>query len=136
MKILNKIEYFDEDLYKSMMENLRRYKKSTYPVLRYDTHVELMQGYFWGDIVKKDEESETYDLKIDTSEIFEYIYGKVMLNYTVYKDKHLVKINSLTPVLPMVKEDLVYYKGIGIPKDKEEEYKKRIDLFLERKGKK
>ena len=110
-----------------------------YKKLMFDFYPKLRGGQFDGELISinKHEQTETYDLRLPTDDLFVKVYGAVKLNYTVYKNSNIVMLNNLEPkdiLLDGHKSELTAYKGIMISKANAQKEMFKIDLLCRLEG--
>ena len=134
------LEYLDENYYKKLERSLKKYNMVAYKKLMFDFYPRLRSGEFVGQLmsINKHEQTETYELKLPTDNLFIKVYGEVKLNYTVYKDQNVVMLNTLEPkdiLMDGHKSELTAYKGIMISKVNAQKEMFKIDLLCRLEGK-
>ncbi len=135
------LDYLDENYYKKLERSLKKYNMMAYKKLVFDFYPKLRVGEFVGELVSinKHDQTETYELKLPTDNLFIKVYGEVKLNYTVYKNQNTVMLNSLEPkdiLMDGHKTELTAYKGIMISKANAQKEMFKIDLISRLEGNK
>ena len=112
------LEYTDK--YKKQDKALKKLSDA-HKKLVYNIYPKLRKGETVGELVSinKDEKSETYNLRLPTNSLFVKIYGEVKLNYTVYREKNVIRLEYLEP------EDVLLEAYIT---DKKQKKKQTLDL--------
>ena len=133
------LDYLDENNFKKLERSLKKYNMVAYKKLMFEFYPKLRSGEFVGELVSinKHEQTETYDLRLPTDQLFVKVYGEVKLNYTVYKEGRVVMLNNLEPreiLLDGHKSELTAYKGIMISKANAQKEMFKIDLFCRLEG--
>lgn len=128
------LDYLDENYYKKLERSLKKYNMVAYKKLMFDFYPKLRNGEFLGELksINKHDETETYELKLPTDNLFVKVYGEVKLSYTVYKSQKTVMLNSLEPkdiLMDGHKSELTAYKGIMISKANAQKEMFKIDLL-------
>ena len=133
------LDYLDENYFKKLERSLKKYNMMAYKRLVFDFYPKLRSGEFVGELmsINKHEQTETYELKLPTDNLFVKVYGEVKLNYTVYKQNNIVMLNNLEPkdiLLDGHKSELTAYKGIMISKANAQKEMFKIDLLCRLEG--
>ena len=128
------LDYLDENYYKKLERSLKKYNMVAYKKLVFDFYPKLRSGEFVGELVSinKHEQTETYELKLPTDNLFVKVYGEVKLNYTVYYSQNTIILNLLEPkdiLMDGHKSELTAYKGIMISKANAQKEMFKIDLL-------
>lgn len=128
------LDYLDENYYKKLERSLKKYNMVAYKKLIFDFYPKLRSGEFVGELVSinKHEQTETYELKLPTDNLFVKVYGEVKLNYTVYYSQNTIILNLLEPkdiLMDGHKSELTAYKGIMISKANAQKEMFKIDLL-------
>ncbi len=128
------LDYLDENYYKKLERSLKKYNMVAYKRLVFDFYPKLRSGEFVGELISinKHEQTETYELKLPTDNLFVKVYGEVKLNYTVYYSQNTVMLNLLEPkdiLMDGHKSELTAYKGIMISKANAQKEMFKIDLL-------
>ncbi len=134
MNIKYEIDYVNENEFKKLERNLKKYNMLAYKKLYFDYYPVIKEGNFLGKLISVNEENntETYELLLPTDQIFSKIYGDIKLYYVVYKDAKTVMLDKLVPEdilseghLP----ELTTYKGVIISKENKDKDMFKIDLL-------
>lgn len=128
------LDYLDENYFKKLERSLKKYNMVAFKKLMFDFYPKLRNGEFVGELVSinKHDQTETYDLKLPTDNLFVRVYGEVKLNYTVYKAQHTIMLNILEPqniLMDGHKSELTAYRGIMISKANAAKEMFKIDLL-------
>ena len=128
------LDYLDENYYKKLERSLKKYNMVAYKKLVFEFYPKLRTGEFIGELISinKHEQTETYELKLPTDNLFIRVYGEVKLNYTVYRAQNTVMLNLLEPkdiLMDGHKSELTAYKGIMISKANAQKEMFKIDLL-------
>ncbi len=133
------LDYLDENYFKKLERSLKKYNMVAYKKLMFDFYPKLRSGEFVGELksINKHEQTETYELKLPTDNLFIKVYGEVKLHYTVYREKNTVMLNTLEPkdiLMDGHKSELTAYKGIMISKANAQKEMFKIDLLCRLEG--
>lgn len=105
------IRLLDENLYIKKQRALRRYFTKTYKYLIFEVIPKLIQeGKIDG----------VYELELPTEKLFEKVYGKMLLKFSVKNDN--VIIEDIVPndiLIACYSKDLRIYKGIPYETEKD-----------------
>lgn len=134
------LDYLDENYFKKLERSLKKYNMVAFKKLMFDFYPKLRSGEFVGELISlnKHEQTETYELKLPTDNLFIKVYGEVKLNYTVYRNQNTVMLNTLEPkdiLMDGHKSELTAYKGIMISKANAQKEMFKIDLLCKLEGK-
>ena len=94
----------------------------------------LQEGTFLGKLVSINSKKKTksYELKLPTDPMFAKVHGEMKLHYTVYEDKRVILLNSITPEEILTEghmTELNTYKGVIISKRNAERDIFKINLI-------
>lgn len=134
MKMSYIFEYQDENDYRKKERTVRKYNMLAYKKLTFEFYPEIRTGHFLGEKVSenKKEQTESYELKLPTDELFTKVHGKIRVHYTVYKDKNIILLTNITPE-EILKEahrtELSTYKGVMISKSNPDKDKFKVNLL-------
>ena len=112
-------EYLNENDFRVKERTLRKYNKLAYKKLVFDFYESLKNGNFLGNIIEKNKNNVSYELKIPTDDYFEKVHGEIRLHYTVYSDTNVVLLTNITPEEILGEahaSELETYKGVIISK--------------------
>lgn len=105
------IKYLDENDYKTKERSLRKYFRKTYKYLIFNIYPTLK---------KEGKQDGTYEVELPCDEIFEKVYGKSKLLFSVRND--VVVLEDILPseiLLEGHKRYLPTYKGIPFASEKD-----------------
>jgi len=127
-------EYQDENEFKKKERSVKKYNMLAYKKLLFEYYESLKDGKFLGKLVSKDSKNHTehYELKIPTDELFAKVHGEMVLHYTVYDNKNVVLLETITPediLLEGHRSELPTYKGVMISKSNAEKDMFKINLL-------
>lgn len=127
-------EYKDENDYKKKEKSVKKYNMLAYKKLMFDYYESLKKGVFLGRLVSKNSADNTkhYELIIPTDEVFTKVHGEMALHYTVYEDKKLVLLETISPeslLLEGHKTELKTYKGVMVSNVNQEKDIFKINLL-------
>lgn len=134
MKMSYIFEYQDENDYRKKERTVRKYNMLAYKKLTFEFYPEIRTGHFLGEKVSenKKEQTESYELKLPTDELFTKVHGEIRVHYTVYKDKNIILLTNITPE-EILKEahrtELSTYKGVMISKSNPDKDKFKVNLL-------
>lgn len=98
------ITYIDYNLYKKLEKGLSRYFRRAYKYLIFEVASKLKQPNKMDGI---------YELELPTDELFEKVYGKMLLKFRVKDDIAIIEdIQPRDILLKCFERDLPIYKGI------------------------
>ncbi len=136
------IDYINENEFKKMERNLKKYNMLAYKKLIFDYYFKIKEGNFLGKLISTNEENntETYELLLPTDPTFAKVYGDIKLYYVVYKDKKIVMLDKLVPEDILSKgyqSELNAYKDLMVSKKHIDKDMFKINLLnlLDKKGK-
>ena len=127
-------EYKDENEYKKKEKSVKKYNMLAFKKLMFEYYESLKNGVFVGKLISKNskENSKHYELTIPTDEMFVKVHGEMILHYTVYEDKNIVLLETITPedlLLEGHRSELKTYKGVMISKDNQEKDMFKVNLL-------
>lgn len=127
-------EYKDENEFKKKEKSVKKYNMLAYKKLLFEFYESLKSGKFLGKLVSTNSKDKTkhYELKIPTDDMFVKVHGEMILHYTVYEEKHIVLLETITPediLLEGHKTELPTYKGVMISKTNAEKDMFKINLL-------
>ena len=134
------LDYFNENEFNKLERSLKKYNMLAFKELTFTCYPALKNGNFLGDLVSKNKKlnTETYELKLKSDDMFSKVHGEVKLIYVVYKNENTVMLKTLTPesiLLEGHKSELGTYKGIMISKENASKDMFKIDLLNMLQGK-
>jgi len=127
-------EYKNENEFRKLERSVKKYNMLAYKKLTFDYYESLKEGKFLGKLIEMNskENTKTYILKIPTDELFAKVHGEMTLRYTVYEDKNIVLLDTITPEEILSeghKIELSTYKGVMISKANAEKDMFKINLL-------
>ncbi len=127
-------EYKNENEFRKLERSVKKYNMLAYKKLTFDYYESLKEGKFLGKLIEMNskENTKTYILKIPTDELFAKVHGEMTLRYTVYEDKNIVLLDTITPEEILSeghKTELSTYKGVMISKANAEKDMFKINLL-------
>ena len=92
-------EYKNENEFRKLERSVKKYNMLAYKKLTFDYYESLKEGKFLGKLISTNskENTKTYSLKIPTDELFSKVHGDILLHYTVYEEKNVVLLATLSP---------------------------------------
>jgi hypothetical protein len=92
-------EYLNENEFKKLERSVKKYNMLAYKKLNFEYYPALRDGKFLGKMISMNsrEHTKTYELKLPTDDMFAKVHGDMKLHYTVYEDKNVVLLVTLTP---------------------------------------
>lgn len=128
------LDYIDENEFNKLERSLKKYNMLAYKELNFNCYPALRSGNFIGELVSQNKKNntETYELKLKSDDMFSKVHGEVKLIYTVYKQENIVMLKTITPsdiLLEGHKSELGTYKGIMISKANASKDMFKIDLL-------
>ena len=92
-------EYLNENEYNKLERSVKKYNMLAYKKLNFEYYPSLRDGKFLGKLVSMNskDKTKTYELKLPTDEMFAKVHGDIKLHYTVYEDKNVILLSTLTP---------------------------------------
>ena len=127
-------EYRNENEFKKLERSVKKYNMLAYKKLTFEYYDDLKNGKFLGKLVSTNskEGSKGYELRIPTDEMFAKVHGDMTLHYTVYEDKNVVLLETITPEDILTeghRAELPTYKGVMISKANAEKDMFKINLL-------
>ena len=127
-------EYQNENEFRKLERSVKKYNMLAYKKLTFDYYESLKEGKFLGRLIETNskEHTKTYSLKIPTDELFSKVHGEMTLRYTVYEEKMIVLLETITPEAILAeghKTELPTYKGVMISKVNSEKDMFKINLL-------
>ncbi|MFA5409622.1 MAG: hypothetical protein WC343_12705 [Bacilli bacterium] len=127
-------EYFNENEYKKLERSVKKYNMLAYKKLMFEYYPALKEGKFLGKLVSmnSNEKTKTYELKLPTDDMFAKVHGDMKLNYTVYEEKNVVLLLTLTPediLSEGHRTELSTCNGVIISKDNAERDMFKVNLL-------
>ncbi|MDD4298766.1 MAG: hypothetical protein PHS98_03975 [Bacilli bacterium] len=92
-------EYFNENEFNKLERSVKKYNMLAYKKLVFEYYPSIKEGKFLGKVVSMNsqDKTKTYELKLPTDDMFAKVHGDMKLRYTVYEDKHVILLNTITP---------------------------------------
>lgn len=92
-------EYFNENEFKKLERSVKKYNMLAYKKLVFEYYPALKDGKVLGKLVSMNskEKTKTYELKLPTDDMFAKVHGDMKLHYTIYEEKNVVLLLTLTP---------------------------------------
>jgi hypothetical protein len=127
-------EYKDENEFKKKEKSVKKYNMLAYKKLLFEYYESLKNGVFIGKLVSKNsiENSKRYELTIPTDDMFVKVHGEMTLIYTVYEEKNIILLETITPealLLEGHRSEHKTYKGVMISKENSEKDMFKINLL-------
>ena len=127
-------EYQNENEFRKLERSVKKYNMLAYKKLTFDYYESLKEGKFLGKLISTNskEHTKTYSLKIPTDELFSKVHGDMTLRYTVYEEKNIVLLETITPEDILAeghKTELTTYKGVMISKANADKDMFKINLL-------
>ena len=127
-------EYVNENEFRKKERSVRKYNMLAYKKLTFEYYPQIREGNFLGKLVStnKEENTQTYELKLPTDAMFSKVHGDVTLHYTVYLDNRVVLLVNITPddiLEEGHRSELSTYKGVMISKSSREKDLFKVNLL-------
>lgn len=92
-------EYLNEIEFKKLERSVKKYNMLAFKKLIFEYYPSLKEGNFVGKLVSMNskENTKTYELKLPTDDMFAKVHGDMKLHYTVYDEKKVILLNTITP---------------------------------------
>ena len=134
MKNCYVFEYLNENEYKKLERSVKKYNMLAYKKLIFEYYTDLKNGKLLGKLVSMNskDKTKTYELKLPTDELFAKVHGDMVLHYTVYEDKKVILLNTITPETILSeghKSELSTYKGVMVSKSNSDKDMFKINLL-------
>ena len=128
------LDYINENEFKKIERALKKYNMLAYKKLNFEYYPELRKGNFIGELISKNkvDKTETYELKLPSDSMFKQVHGDVTLRYIVYKEQHVIMLDTITPTEILLEghmAELSTYKGVMISKANASKDMFKIDLL-------
>lgn len=126
------LDYVNENEYRKLERALKKYNMLAFKKLNFEYYSDLREGKFVGKMIKTENGTETYELKLPSDKMFVQIHGEVKLIYSVHKEEKIVLLQTITPediLLEGHRFELDTYKGIMISKENAKKDMFKIDLL-------
>ena len=125
-------EYQNENDFRKKERSVRKYNMLAYKKLTFEYYPSIRNGEFLGQLVSQDKNIKNYELVLPTDEMFVKVHGEIKLHYTVYEDKNVVLLETITPEDILTeghRTELPTYKGVMISKANAEKDMFKINLL-------
>ena len=128
------LDYINENEFRKLERALKKYNMLAFKKLNFEYYPALRSGNFLGEKISqnKQEQTETFELKLPSDRMFTQVHGDVKLIYVVYnKDKRVI-LTTITPaeiLLEGHQKELTTYKGIMISKNNASKDMFKVDLL-------
>ena len=114
-------EYQNENEFRKLERSVKKYNMLAYKKLTFEYYDSLKNGKFLGKLVSTNskEETKSYALTIPTDDMFAKVHGEMTLHYTVYENKNIVLLETISPediLSEGHRTELPTYKGVMISK--------------------
>ena len=128
------LDYINENEFKKLESALKKYNMLAYKKLNFEYYPKLRSGNFIGELISKNKKdnTETYELKLPSDNMFKQVHGDVTLKYIVYKEQNVVMLDTITPTEILLEghmAELTTYKGVMISKANASKDMFKIDLL-------
>lgn len=128
------IEYLDENEFRKRERALKKYNMLAYKKFVFEYCPKFREGSFLGELIATNSEqnTETYELKLPTDEMFVKVHGDIILHYMVYKNDNIVMLNTITPDSILDeghRTELTTYKGVVVSKEHQDKDMFKINLL-------
>ena len=105
------ISYYDENDFKKKERSLKKYFMKNYKYLIFD---------FYPSLKKEGKKEGKYEIELPVDELFEKVYGKMKLLFSVYKDVAVLEdIKPSELLLEGFRRELPTYKGVPYSSEKD-----------------
>lgn len=127
-------EYRNENEFRKLERSVKKYNMLAYKKLTFDYYESLKDGKFLGKLISTNskEETKTYALTIPTDDMFAKVHGEMTLHYTVYENKNIILLETITPediLSEGHRTELPTYKGVMISKTNADKDMFKINLL-------
>lgn len=127
-------EYKNENEFNKKESSVKKYNMLAYKKLIFEYYESLKNGELLGKLVSTNskENTKTYELKLPTDDIFAKVHGEMVLHYTVYEEKNVILLETITPeelLMEGHKSELSTYKGVMISKKTADKDMFKINLL-------
>ncbi len=139
MKNFYVFEYFNESEYKKLEKAVKKYNMGAYKKLIFEFYPAIKDGKLLGKLISTNskDNTESYELKLPTDNMFSKVHGDIVLHYTVYKDKKIILLNTISPediLSEGHRSELSTYKGVMVSKSHAEKDMFKINLLKKLEG--
>ena len=127
-------EYRNENEFRKLERSVKKYNMLAYKKLTFEYYDSLKNGKFLGKLISTNskEKTKTYALTIPTDDMFAKVHGEMTLHYTVYENKNIVLLETITPediLSEGHRTELPTYKGVMISKTNADKDMFKINLL-------
>lgn len=127
-------EYINENEFHKLERSLKKYNMLAYKKLYFDFYPRLKAGELLGELVSTNKENNTqsYELKLPTDALFSKVHGDIKLHYIVYNTEKIIMLDTLTPEDILTEghqSELVTYKGVMVSKEHSDKDIFKINLL-------
>lgn len=128
------VEYFNENEFKKLERSVKKYNMLAYKKLQFEYYPALKEGKILGKLVSMNskEKTKTYELKLPTDDMFAKVHGDMKLHYTVYEEKNIVLLITLSPEDILAeghRTELTTFNGVVVSKNNTERDMFKINLL-------
>ena len=134
MKSTYLFDYVNENEFKKLERAIKKYNMLAYKKLYFDYYPALKEGNFLGKLISTNKENniDTYELKLPTDALFSKVHGDIKLYYLVYENEKIVMLDKFEPHEILSEghaSELVTYKGVMVSKQHAEKDMFKINLL-------
>lgn len=127
-------EYFNENEFKKLERSVKKYNMLAYKKLIFEFYPALKEGKLLGKLVSMNskDKTKTYELKLPTDDMFAKVHGDMKLHYTVYEEKNVILLVTITPEDILAeghRTELATCNGVIISKNNAERDMFKINLL-------
>jgi hypothetical protein len=124
----------NENEFKKIERSLKKYNMLAYKKLYFEYYPSLKEGKFLGELVatNKNNNTNSYQLKLPTDAMFSKVHGDIVLHYVVYLNDSVVMLDKITPediLSEGHQSELVTYKGVMVSREHAEKDMFKINLL-------
>ena len=124
----------NENEFRKLERSVKKYNMLAYKKLTFEYYDSLKNGKFLGKLISTNskEKTKTYALTIPTDDMFAKVHGEMTLHYTVYENKNIVLLETITPediLSEGHRTELPTYKGVMISKTNADKDMFKINLL-------
>ena len=128
------IDYVNENEFKKKERSIKKYNMLAYKKLLFEYYPSLKEGNFLGVMVSTNSETgiSKYELKLPTDKTFSKVHGDTVLHYSLYDNRNLALLNTLTPEDILTEghqTQLSTYKGVMVSNSHKEQDIFKINLL-------
>lgn len=134
MKAVYLFDYVNENEFHKLERSLKKYNMMAYKKLCFDFYPKMKEGEFVGEIIStnKENNTQTYKLKLPTDMLFAKVHGDLFLTYIVHETDKMILLDKLEPIEILSEghqSELVTYKGVMVSKQHSEKDIFKINLL-------